>query len=497
MGVLAVQRGGWLALAVGAAAVATAIWFVFGTSRAPVREIRLTPGFGGTTTALVADALASEIRARGAPCRVVESGSTEAEVESLRTGAADFALVPGVFRIDALDDVREVAPLTIEALHLLVRADLAASVGARLDGLRGHRVDLGPSGSATAGLAADVLRFAGIEIGGATGVVPLHLDTPELEAEIDRADPGALPDAIFHLAPVPSLVAAKLVRSARYQLVSLPFAEALRLNAIITPDAETGAGALVDRRRVIDASIPAFLYQADPPVPAAPLPTLGTRLRLVAHTELDAATVDRVLEAVFHSSFAHLFHPSLEHEVLARAPRGSLHPAAIAFLERHEPAVTQEAVDELSNSLSVVGALVGGGAFLLQGWRQRRRAARDGVIARYLLRVAEMERRIVEIELAAELAVEPLMALQRELLELKSEALDSFTSGAIAEPAALSSLLEPVNAARVHVGELLLHVRESIDGQQAGARRSARAAWADAGERSAEEVERGSENADS
>jgi hypothetical protein len=233
----------------------------------------------------------------------------------------------------------------------------------------------------------------------------------------------------------------------------------------------------------------------NPAVPAAPLATLGTRMRLVARTELDAAAIARVLEAVFHSPFAHLFHPSLEHEVLARAPRNRLHPAAVAFLERNEPAVTGEAVDELSNTLSVVGALIGGVAFLVQGWRQRRRAGRDALIARHLQRVVDAERRLVEIELAADLAVEPLMALQRELLELKNEALAHFKSGAITDPAALPSLLDPVNAARVQVGELLLHARDALEEQQGGARGTARAAWRDAAARSAEEAERPEDDA--
>jgi uncharacterized protein len=487
MDLFSAQRRGWIAIALGVAAVAAALWFEFGRSAPRLREIRLTPGFEGTTTALVAHALASEIEARGVTCRVVETGGTERELESLRAGAVDFALLPGVFRIEHADDVSVVTPLYVEALHLLVRPELAASVGARLDGLRGHTVDVGPAGSASAGLAMEVLRFADVGTSGASGVRAVHIDLNDLDALLDRGDRSLLPDAIFHLATVPSLLAQKLVRSAHYELVALPFAEAFRLDAIITPEAQEGEAARVDRRRVGDASIPAFLYQANPAVPAQPLPTIGAQLQLVARTEADAAAVEHVLEAVYHSPFAHLFHPSLEHTVLQQAPRHRMHPAAIAFLARNEPAVTHETVDELSNTLSVLGALVGGGAFLLQGWRQRRRAARDAMIARYLLRVAEAERRIVETELAADLAVEPLMKLQRELLELKSEALGWFTSGAIAEPEALSDLLAPVNAARAHVGDLLLHAREAIEEQPAAERRTAREAWTDAAEHAADE----------
>jgi hypothetical protein len=269
----------------------------------------------------------------------------------------------------------------------------------------------------------------------------------------------------------------------------LPFAEAFRLSAAISrPPAGAGASH-VDRRRVIEVAIPAFLYQTSPAVPAAAMQTLGTRLRLVARLDVEPDAVEQVLAAVFESQFAHLFHPSLEHTVLRGPARKHLHPAAVEFLERREPAVTQQTVDELSSSLSVIGALAGGALFLVQGIRQRQRAKRDAVIAEYLTRVADAERRIVEIELAADLAVEPLMTLQRELLELKREALGHFTSGAVTEAAALSDLLAPVNAAREHVGELLLHARERFEEAQGTKRDQARAAWEEAAERSAEQAE--------
>ena len=492
---IATRRGGRLALVIGALAVGAGFWF-FASGRAEVGtgEIRISPGFAGTTTALVAEALAAEVRAHGGACRVIETGSTQREVEALESGAAEFALVPGVYRVDELPDVKLVTPLYVEALHLLVRGELAASVTPDLAGLRGRRVDLGPAGSATEGLATEGLRFAGVPIGGAGGVSSAHLDIPELRRLIDAGDTAALPDAIFHLATVPSLIAQDLVQSAGYALIALPFAEAFRLNAVIADETGRGAEAHVDRRRVIEVKVPAFLYQTHPAVPAAAMPTLGTRLQLVARSDTPADAIDRMLAAIFESAFAHLFHPSLEHDTLARASRRHLHPAAVEFLERREPAITQDTVDELSNSLSVLGALGGGALFLVQGLRQRRRAQRDAVIARYLQRVADAERRIVEIELAADLAIEPLMTLQRELLELKREALGYFTSGALEEASALSDLLEPVNAARVHVGDLLLHARDQLQASPPTERAEARSAWEDAAERSAEHVEREAED---
>jgi hypothetical protein len=80
-----------------------------------------------------------------------------------------------------------------------------------------------------------------------------------------------------------------------------------------------------------------------------------------------------------------------------------------------------------------------------------------------MLRVARIERRVVELELAASLELEPLVALQRELLTLKSDALESFAAGDLGSQAALSDVLAPVNAAREHVGDLILHVRDNLE----------------------------------
>ena len=56
-----------------------------------------------------------------------------------------------------------------------------------------------------------------------------------------------------------------------------------------------------------------------------------------------------------------------------------------------------------------------------------------------------------------------MISLQRDLLQLQSEALERFAAAGLGNPATLSDLLAPVNAARNHVGDLLLHLREDIE----------------------------------
>lgn len=481
------RSGGRLALAIALVAIAAAMALAWHRD-GPANAVTLTAGDDGTTRALVARALAAEITAHGTECTVVTAGDSAGEFEAVLSGRVDFALISAAF-LDARHDrhIRILAPLQIEALHLLVKREISADVDAGLAGLAGHTVDLGPAGSAGSGLARAVLGFTGLGAAGAgapNGVRLLQLALGDLEARIG-GDRAALPDAAFHLATMPSLVANRLVREADYVVVPLPFAEALRLQAIVDPDSRTSGEDAIDRRLVVDTVIPPYLYRSEPAVPETPLPTLGARLVLVASSSVSAATVERVLGAAFDTHFARLLHPPIDRSLLAAMPRRSLHEGAVDYLARNEPAITGEMVGDLNNSLGIAGALIGAGAFAAQGWRQRKRAQREQVVASHLVRVAAVERRIVEIELSAELDLDTLIALQRELLVLKGSVLEFFTSGRLDDHAALAGMLAPVDAARRRVGELLLHVREQLELRAQTEGRAAGEVWTEAAEASA------------
>jgi hypothetical protein len=189
-----------------------------------------------------------------------------------------------------------------------------------------------------------------------------------------------------------------------------------------------------------------------------------------------------VLEVVYRSRFAHLAHPPLEERALTFPPRLPRHAGTTAYLRRAEPFLTASNVDALNNTLGVIGALLGGTLFFWQGLRQLRASRRERLFGDHMLRVAGLERRIVELELSAELALEPLMELQRELLRLKSEALARFAEGKLGDQSTLSDLLAPIDAARDHVGSLLLHVRDNLEEQAQSEGRSVDAVWEEAAE---------------
>jgi TRAP-type uncharacterized transport system substrate-binding protein len=483
------RRRAWLAGGLAVAAFGIAFALLVGKSSPPARHISVTAGFEGTTRSLVAHVLAYELKQRGLHADVVTSASTSDELAHVNANEIDFALVSGAFRHRGFPNVREVASLFPEALHLLVKSELAAQVGASLAGLRGLRVDLGPRASASEGLAAAVLIFAGVTcapVPAPGSCTALNLPVDALERLLQEGDREALPDAIFHLATVPSLVATQLVRERGYTLVPLPFAEAFRLGAMLEDLSAPESVLEIERRYTMEVVIPPFTYQTDPPVPAETLMTVGARLLLVANENVSQPTVEKVLDAIFDSRFARIPQPPLERGLLELPPRHPLHDGTIAFLGRNRPWISGGQVDRLANTLSVLGALVGGGLFLWQSWRQRVSARRDELFGKYQLQIASLERRIVELELAADLALEPLITVQRELLTLKSEALARYASGELGNQATLTDLLVPLNAARDHVASLLLHMRQNLEEQAETEGRTTQDVWDEAAERSEE-----------
>ena len=290
-----------------------------------------------------------------------------------------------------------------------------------------------------------------------------------------------MPDAIFLLATVPSKVALALIRDAHYRLVPLPFAEAFRLGTLLTNGGKDDETSMIDRRDVIGyhhsrvhlRDRPARSGRAAPHHRLAPACWSPPR-------RVPAEAVERGLETVFSTPVAQVTSPALDRSVLELPSRIPLHDGTLALLRRDKPFITNDVVDALSNSLSILGALAGGGLFLWQWWRQRRRAQRDDVFGSYMRRLADVERRMAAYELGATLELEPLAELQRELLELKSEALDRFTAGDLGDQATITDLLTPINAARDHLGGLLLHVRNNLEERANAQGTTATALWTEA-----------------
>jgi len=238
-----VRRSAWLVLAMSLAILAFAFAILIPERQAPASRITITAGFGRTTRTTVTRALAAELSARGIVADVIETGSAADELQRVDTGEIDFALVSGAFRISGYAHVREVAPLYLEALHMLVKDEYAKAVNRSFLAMRGLTVNLGPPGSTTAALADAVLAFTDIPTAsapGKAGFIARHSDPEEIDTLLKNGRRDDLPDVVFLLSTMPSSVVHKYVQSAHYSLVDLPFADAFRLDAMSSEDAPQG-----------------------------------------------------------------------------------------------------------------------------------------------------------------------------------------------------------------------------------------------------------------
>src|SRR3954469_3709910 len=176
---------------------------------------------------VLARRIAAEARKRGLMLEL--SPRAHPSLEGLKlvdaTNPIDLALVPeGVGRPDQFPNVRQVAPLGIAPLHVMVRPELYESAARSLAALRGKRINCGSTASVMRVLAHDVLRFSGLRPPTASDAGDFRdeaVATQDLLARLDgiatlppthRARALApFPDAALFLSTLPSLLARRLV----------------------------------------------------------------------------------------------------------------------------------------------------------------------------------------------------------------------------------------------------------------------------------------------
>jgi TRAP-type uncharacterized transport system substrate-binding protein len=462
-------------------------------------ELSITGGSASGLRSLIARRLQVEARKQGLSLQLQETGGSKEALEQVERGSIHMALVQGGIEPMPYPHVRQVAALHVEPLHLVVKPSLYRPVFENLANLRGKTVNVNSPASGTHDLAIDVLQFAGLR--------PRHRDLPgtaagtdysegdyelsmasysELEAQIDRAD---LPDAVFTVSDLPSPIVRQLVAKRGYQLVSLPFGEAFFLDAFEDRSrnlshSPNGKKDKVDRLRIYPVMIPAFTYGIEPPSPPAPLATFGPRLLLVAHESTPNKAVRAVLEAVFSRSFSQDFRPPLDPSLLDLAPEYPWHAGTDEYREFHKPILAGEVIDLMEKATSMAGVIAGALFFLWQWFRQYNRRRRELSFESYMLKVANVEQRALDLELRPILDLKELLGLQIELNRLKNDALSRFAEGKLEGEAVISGFIAHVNDARNHLTRLILHERDNLENRAQTEDRSAEALWAEAlGER--------------
>jgi TRAP-type uncharacterized transport system substrate-binding protein len=447
----------WVAPIVGLTALALALYFYFHSPAQRSYRLRLTAGNELGTRHQLAMHFQSETAQQNVTFELLPSAGSEQALDWVNTRKVDAALVQGGLTSDGRSNVRQVATLHVEPMHLLVKKELFRDTVSSLVALRGKTVDLGEVGSGTHSLASAILDFVGLQPHERDpgGYVPLTVDRQHLLAEKDTA---RLPDAVFLVSSLPSSSAAYLVTKHGYRLVPLPFAEAFALGSLVqgTEDEQRRAGTEhVIKGRIQAVTIPAFAYGVDPPVPEQPLPTLGTRLLLVAHKDVPPRAAYQLVEATYAAEFGRIVRPPLDAKLMDLPPEFPWHDGAQLYQQRNAPLLSGELMDSAHKGFAIFAAAASGLFVLWQWSKLYGQRARNRGLNQYIAQVTRIEERVMQVERNGPPDATELLGLRDQLGRLKTQALDDFARDELAGKEFLAGFLVQVNDVRDHLMRLL------------------------------------------
>ena len=436
---------------------------------APV-ELTLSGGNVCPLRTTIARYIADEIHDAGVAVRCVADTNSESIGHAVNEHRLELGIVLGGFAPERFPNVRQVAALGVEPLHLLVRRELVTSSRASLELLRGRRVAIGEYGTNGAILAESLMRFAGFAAAtpGTKGdFIAEYTTEPELHLQLaavrcaapkDRpAFAAKLPDAVFLVDHLPSPLVDELVATGGYALVPLPYATALHLDS---RREHAHAEGPLENSRLEAVTIPAFTYGVAPPVPDADCPTIGLRLLLVAHQDTAPEAVTRLLRAL-DDGVTRRYHIELDTANLE--PEFPLHAGAAAFADARRPLLAAELLEPAGDLLSILGAGAAGGLALWGFVRGLRRVNPD-VHLRQIDRIERLLHGREQDDAAPTLPRDFVAYLETRLAEVKQTAIEDYTAGRLDGEQALVTILTLITDTR----HLLTQRRKQL-GQQESA----------------------------
>jgi TRAP-type uncharacterized transport system substrate-binding protein len=453
----------WAAPLAALIALGLAVFLYFHSADQRSYHLSLTAGNALGMRHKLAQRLQKEASQRSVSFSLQPSQGSEQALDWVNDRNVDLALVQGGLSTVGRPNVRQVAALNLEPMHLAVRKELASDASASLMALRGKTVDLEEVGSGTHSLATAILEFVGLQPRDRDpihGYIPLSMDRQLL---FEEQDTSRLPDAVFLVSSLPSATMRYLASKHGYRLVPLPFAEALALESLGKPAGDdhqpTGRGHM-ELGRIQATSIPAFTYGIEPPVPEKPLPTLGTRLLLVAHRDVPPRAVFQLVEETYNSEFGQMIHPPLDAKLMDLPPEFPWHAGALLYQQRNAPLLSGAVMDSAHKAFAIFAAAASGLFVLWQWTKLYGSVTRNRRFKEYINQVTRIEERALEAERNTPLARSELFALRDRLYRLKTEALDEFARADLAGKDLLFGFLLQVNDVRDYLTRLLVHGEE-------------------------------------
>ena len=435
----------WFGLGCAVLLIGTAAYTAW-PRRNRVERLTITAGSAAGSRAKIAELLASSRELPFVSFDIKASRGSRDALDKVNAREIDLALVQGGLASGRMPNIRRVASLHVEPLHLLVRHGLHSEVSNHLLALKDKSINVSTVGSGTNALATELLSFLRLREG--IDYRATHFDYEALTG----ARQADLPDAIFTVSSLPSPVATRLINEHDYQLIDLSFAESFQLHWLDAPRASE-----VNRRRISTASIPAFVYRVDPPSPSRPIVTFGTRLELVAHDAVPTQSITDICAAIYEFGVGQISNEVLRPELLRGESDIALHDGARIYIDRLEPVSTGRVIEVTEQLVGILGAALGGMLFFWQWLRRARERKRDTDFVGSVQRVVEIENSALGFEQDEAMTVQDLERLQNELGRIKTDLIQRYREGQLEGADMLSAFLKHANDASELISRIVLH----------------------------------------
>ena len=228
----------------------------------------------------LANDLAAVAKRAGVEIRVLPSEGSKQNLAWLAEGRADLALAQSDIAWNAYSgkdgfllpvaNLRVIAPLYTEAIHILIRRTLYVH---KIDDLRGKRVAVGPAGSGTEANATQMLGAAGLTL---AEIDARHLSVEEAMVALRRGEI----DAAFVTSGVPSAAVTNVLADGSANLLE--------------PDRDF----LERLRRIFPFYRNKNIETSDYPHLDEQITTAGVQALLVGRGEIPDATIDRLVRVL-------------------------------------------------------------------------------------------------------------------------------------------------------------------------------------------------------
>jgi TRAP-type uncharacterized transport system substrate-binding protein len=411
------------------------LFLVRDLNRATYQLTMTTGSFSGANYALATRYLVPGAKAQGVEISMVPTGGSVDTLDAVQMGRVQVAITDGGLGLQARDNVREVAPLFLTALHVLMRSEIYDQMMETRDlraAFKGKTISMSNEGSGTRLMALKELSRLGISTADFTEVPR----TVNFLVDPNTTD-DMVPDVVFAASLLPSPIAARLVRDFNYRLLPLDFVDAVRL----------------EDKSAYGVTIPAATYGLSPDVPDRTVVTLGRRLLLIANKDVPDDAITALTRAVFDSDFAKAYEPALTPAQFDLLPEFPRHAGAQAYVSSHLP-ITHETFERLFQAVGVAGAVacIPPCIIMMQPFLRRRRQRANGRSVRdYIAAVSDLEAEAFLLDDPHPRSHGTLIDIRRRLSHLKLEAMDAYKRDLLDDGDLMDSLL-------AHIADLSNHL---------------------------------------